>query len=76
MEHRKKYGDIIWIKNQYGSASASNPKNLSNIKELLDSTGCGFCLAKFTQVTVHLSNGTTHSCHHLSSIRHAFSHGY
>lgn len=62
----KKVGDIIWIKNQYGSASASNPENLSNIKTLLDSTGPGFCLAKFTQVTVHLGNGTVHSCHHPS----------
>jgi hypothetical protein len=26
--------------------------------------GCGFCLAKWTQVTMHLHNGTTHSCHH------------
>jgi organic radical activating enzyme len=33
-------------------------------KEKLDSVGCGFCLAKWTQVTMHLHNGTTHSCHH------------
>jgi len=31
---------------------------------MLNSTGCGFCLAKWTQVTMHLGNGTTHSCHH------------
>ncbi len=30
----------------------------------LDSVGCGFCLAKWTQVTMHLHNGMTHSCHH------------
>jgi hypothetical protein len=33
-------------------------------KNKLDSVGCGFCLAKWTQVTMHLHNGTTHSCHH------------
>ena len=35
-----------------------------DIKEQLDSVGCGFCLAKWTQVTIHLHNGMTHSCHH------------
>jgi organic radical activating enzyme len=34
------------------------------IKKRLDSVGCGFCLAKWTQVTMHLHNGLTHSCHH------------
>jgi organic radical activating enzyme len=34
------------------------------VKNKLDSVGCGFCLAKWTQVTIHLLNGTTHSCHH------------
>lgn len=33
-------------------------------KQKLNSVGCGFCLAKWTQVTMHLHNGTTHSCHH------------
>ena len=33
-------------------------------KKKLDNVGCGFCLAKWTQVTMHLHNGTTHSCHH------------
>lgn len=33
-------------------------------KEKLDSVGCGFCLAKWTQVTMHLDKGMTHSCHH------------
>lgn len=35
-----------------------------NTKNKLDGVGCGFCLAKWTQVTMHLHNGTTHSCHH------------
>ena len=34
------------------------------VKQKLDGVGCGFCLAKWTQVTMHLHNGTTHSCHH------------
>ena len=34
------------------------------VKDMLNATGCGFCLAKWTQVTMHLGNGLTHSCHH------------
>lgn len=34
------------------------------VKNELDKVGCGFCLAKWTQVTVHLHTGRTHSCHH------------
>jgi organic radical activating enzyme len=37
---------------------------LKETKEKLDSVGCGMCLAKWTQTTLHLHNGTTHSCHH------------
>ena len=33
-------------------------------KRQLDETGCGMCLAKWTQVTMHLQLGHTHSCHH------------
>jgi len=36
------------------------------VKDKLDKVGCGFCLAKWTQVTMHLSMGMTHSCHHPS----------
>jgi organic radical activating enzyme len=35
-------------------------------KNKLDGVGCGFCLAKWTQVTLHLQMGQTHSCHHPS----------
>lgn len=35
-----------------------------DIKDKLDDVGCGFCLAKWTQVTMHLDKGMTHSCHH------------
>lgn len=33
-------------------------------KKKLDKVGPGFCLAKWEQVTLHLHNGTTHSCYH------------
>lgn len=36
----------------------------SKMKNELNKTGCGFCLAKWTQVTMHLQLGHTHSCHH------------
>lgn len=39
---------------------------LQQVKEKLDKVGCGFCLAKWTQVTIHLGLGMTHSCHHPS----------
>jgi hypothetical protein len=39
---------------------------LVEVKDKLNSVGCGFCLAKWTQVTMHLHNGLTHSCHHPS----------
>jgi len=37
------------------------------VKKELDSVGCGFCLAKWTQVTIHLGSGLTHSCHHVGA---------
>jgi organic radical activating enzyme len=33
-------------------------------KEKLDKVSCSFCIAKWKQVTIHLHNGHTHSCHH------------
>ena len=44
-------------------AFANNPIYVDTKKEL-DAQGCGFCLAKWTQVTIHLQMGHTHSCHH------------
>ena len=38
--------------------------DFNEVKKQLNDVGCGFCLAKWTQVTIHLLNGTTHSCHH------------
>lgn len=40
--------------------------DLNEVKDELNSIGCGMCLAKWTQVTMHLHNGMTHSCHHPS----------
>ena len=40
--------------------------NFKQVKKELDSIGCGFCLAKWTQVTIHLSE-STHSCHHVGA---------
>ena len=37
------------------------------VKEKLDKVGCGFCLAKWTQVTIHLGSGFNHSCHHVKA---------
>ena len=36
-------------------------------KEKLDPVSCTFCTAKWKQVTLHLHNGFTHSCHHPAS---------
>lgn len=38
-------------------------------KDKLDEVGCGFCLAKWTQLTLNLQSGHTHSCHHPTSHR-------
>lgn len=59
----KKLNDVIWIKNKVGYI-VSNKENVETVKNLLNDTGCGFCLAKFTQVTMHLGTGLVHSCHH------------
>lgn len=40
--------------------------SLPELKNKLDKVGCGFCLAKWSQVTMHLGTGMTHSCHHPS----------
>ena len=47
----------------YDDGIAENPI-FSKMKTDLNSVGCGFCLAKWTQVTMHLQIGHTHSCHH------------
>ena len=42
----------------------SEIEKFENYRSELNKTGCGFCLAKWTQVTIHLHIGRTHSCHH------------
>lgn len=39
-------------------------KHALDMKDRLNKVGSGFCLAKWDQVTMHLHNGMTHSCHH------------
>lgn len=39
-------------------------KHYQKTKEILDSISPTFCAAKWKQVTMHLHNGHTHSCHH------------
>jgi len=55
--------DIKWDRYSHGMLQ-HNDNNIANMKGLLGETGCGFCLAKFRQVTMHLGTGMTHSCHH------------
>ena len=62
---KKKVHEIIWLKTTQGKIQ-NNPVNIDHTKDLLNSTGPGFCLAKFTQVTMHLGTGMTHACHHPS----------
>jgi hypothetical protein len=53
-------------KREAAAISFTNPDYVDT-KKKLDSVGCGMCLAKWTQVTIHLQMGQTHSCHHPST---------
>ena len=44
--------------------SENYQKILQETKQQLDTVSDSFCAAKWTQVTLHLQNGHTHSCHH------------
>lgn len=39
-------------------------KDVKQVKEFLDSVSPSFCLAKWSQVSLHLQTGHGHSCHH------------
>jgi len=39
-------------------------RRLGKINKIIDRVSDSFCLAKWAQVTLHLHNGRTHSCHH------------
>lgn len=41
--------------------------HFKKVKDKLDEVSSSFCLAKWTQVTLHLQNGTNHSCHYPST---------
>lgn len=43
---------------------ASYNERLKKIKQTLNDVSPSFCAAKWTQVTIHLQMGQTHSCHH------------
>jgi organic radical activating enzyme len=59
------FDNTDWEKFSNGVMQHSD-HNINKVKDLLNKTGCGFCLAKFKQVTLHLGTGMTHSCHHPS----------
>ena len=42
----------------------SHDEYLQRVKQSLDEVSPSFCAAKWKQVTIHLQNGHTHSCHH------------
>jgi hypothetical protein len=44
-----------------------NIDSLPAVKKELDSIGKGMCFAKWSQVTIHLGAGITHSCHHVGA---------
>lgn len=39
-------------------------QRFEDTKKVLDKTSCSLCLAKWSQVTLHLQLGHNHSCHH------------
>lgn len=41
-----------------------NPEDLNQIKNKLNETGHGFCMAKWYHVSLHLHTGVNHSCYH------------
>ena len=61
---KTKVSELEWEKCPDGKIQNSDV-NRYQMRDLLNTTGCGFCLAKWTQVTIHLGVGLTHSCHHV-----------
>jgi hypothetical protein len=59
----KRVEAVNWEKSSSGDIG-NTVSNLDKLDTLLGTTGCGFCLAKFKQVTMHLGTGMTHACHH------------
>ena len=42
----------------------SNDDYLKKVHDDINEVSPSFCIAKWKQVTMHLQNGNTHSCHH------------
>jgi len=59
----KKLNEIAWEQSDKRVLTKNDP-NLQKMKSLLNETGPGMCMAKFTQSTLHLGTGLLHSCHH------------
>jgi len=51
------------MKPSVNDSTSFNIRNTATRKKL-DKISPSFCAAKWTQVTLHLGNGTNHSCHH------------
>lgn len=60
----KKIDDVPFEKDLDTGKIINNNANRKHMYDLLNAKGPGFCLAKWTQVTMHLGVGLTHSCHH------------
>ena len=46
------------------TAEQKHAEHLENTYNTINSISPSFCVAKWKQVTMHLQNGHTHSCHH------------
>lgn len=60
---KKSYKDLNLETNHSGKIIYSD-SNINKIRSGLNSVSSSLCLAKFTQVTMHLGAGLVHSCHH------------
>jgi organic radical activating enzyme len=60
---KKTYNDLNLQINTSGRI-VQNESNLTQVISGLNSVSSSLCLAKFTQVTMHLGAGLVHSCHH------------
>ena len=63
---KTRVSELDWEKHHDGKIMNSDV-NRYQMRDLLNTTSCGFCLAKWTQVTIHLGVGLTHSCHHVGA---------
>ena len=60
---KKTFKDLNLVIDTNGKV-IQNSDNLENVTQGLNSISSSLCLAKFTQVTMHLGSGLVHSCHH------------